>query len=96
MHHGTENPEPPHDLLVDVVHECREIMNAWDWPAFKRVDRLRVLADSVELALIESLRDEGYTFTDIAAMRGVSRQAAYKRFRRLLDAQKRGTPLMQK
>lgn len=44
--------------------------------------RLREAADGLELSLVEQARDAGYTWKDIGALYGLTKQGAQQRFRR--------------
>lgn len=47
---------------------------------------LRALADSLELRQVEAALRSGLTWSDIAGVLGVSRQAVHKKYSRRIDA----------
>ncbi|HSP02632.1 MAG TPA: helix-turn-helix transcriptional regulator [Acidimicrobiales bacterium] len=53
--------------------------------AFASVVALRRLADRLELATVNVAVRQGWSWTDVAAALGVSRQAAHKKFARRVE-----------
>lgn len=53
--------------------------------AFASVVALRRLADRLELAAVNVAVRQGWSWTDVAAALGVSRQAAHKKFARRVE-----------
>ena len=53
--------------------------------AFASVVALRRLADRLELAAVHVAVRQGWSWTDVAAALGVSRQAAHKKFARRVE-----------
>ena len=59
--------------------------------AFAAVVALRRLASRLELAAAQVAIDEGWSWTDVAAALGVSRQAAHRKLAHRIKAGKNGT-----
>ncbi len=66
---------------MDPVPETIEVPDPSDpEAAFASVVALRRLADRLELAAVHVAVSRGWSWTDVAAALGVTRQAAHKRF----------------
>lgn len=71
---------------MDPVAETIDVPDPSDpEAAFASVVALRRLADRLELAAVNVAVQRGWSWTDVAAALGVTRQAAHKKFARRVE-----------